>query len=196
MILWISIRDLHGPSRHDSHRNHVRVCNNSECTPRLSAKSNSNQNVSSIVGSENHPSVTFISTQRSAAFWLLPAIPTLVIHQPREIAICQGRFVINPHAASKIAFLHFLEGGGDEFKPGTSATYSWSSVLFLFCAFLHQNENRMIRVSKLHSVDAMCATRSLPSFPKCFRERLSLSSGGIRRMRALVGMRPLEGGTV
>ena len=80
----------------------------------------------------------------------------------------------------EIAFLHFLEGCGDEFKPGTSATYSWSSVLLLFCAFLHQNENRMIRVSKLHSVDAMCPTRSLPSFPKCFREGLSLSSGWMK----------------
>ena len=128
----------------------------------------------------SHPSVTIVSTERSAAFWLRPAIPTLVIHQPREIAICQGSFCYQSPRSVEIAFLHFLEGCGDEFKPGTSATYSWSSVLLLFCAFLHQNENRMIRVSKLHSVDAMCPTRSLPSFPKCFREGLSLSSGWMK----------------
>ena len=132
------VRDLQGPSKNDYNHNHIRVGNNSESTQIVSQVQQQPECFlpkASWIG--NHPSVTFISTQRSAAFWLLPAIPTLV--HPSTPGNCylsrSFRYQSSPRHNIKIAFLRLLEGGGDEYKSGTSATYPWSSVLSLFLRF-------------------------------------------------------------
>jgi hypothetical protein len=147
----------------------------------LSVKSNSNQNASSPKASwiGNHPSVTFISTQRSAAFWLLPSNPHFCI--PREICYYQGRFfATNPRTASKLLSFASLKEVETSSNQERLRRIPSSSVLLTVFALFFTRMKQDDRGIQTAFGGRDVRNTFITIFPKCFRERQSLSSGGMK----------------
>jgi hypothetical protein len=77
----------------------------------------------------NHPSVTFHFNPEVGRLLVAPSNPHSSNPSTPRNCYYQARLLSIP-AQHQIAFLRLLDGGGDELKSGTSATYPWSSMLF------------------------------------------------------------------